>query len=97
MFLPDILARIEEGDHDPTLGVDAREIRTFVAVAVDAGEGEVFRGIATQVLPCPDVLDVVTGLRILLGERAILATFPGPPSDQGACGGVHQFAAWLAR
>jgi hypothetical protein len=93
MVGPHVLSRIEKGNQLSAFGVDSREIRSLVAIAVDAGESEVREIIAAHVLASTDMLEMVTSLRVLLGEKAILASFPGSLPHEVAYLSVHQLAS----
>lgn len=58
MPLPGIQARIEQVDSVACLGVDAREVRAFVEIALRATPGEIIGAIVTAVDSGDDVVDV---------------------------------------
>ncbi len=59
-----------------------KDEKCLVAVAVDAGQCEVGWVIGAAVLTGDNVFDVVGCLGVLLADKAILATIPGPPPNQ---------------
>ena len=88
---PRIASRVEEDGDLIGLGVDSREIRSLVQVAMVTRQGKVARIIRPAMLLRGDVLDVESGQRdCRLGELTILATIPRSFPDQVASRGVHQ-------
>lgn len=97
MASPIVSAWVEERNEYAILRIDAGEVRSLVAMTMDAGKRKIFEVVAAQMLPCADVLDVVPRLRMRLWKSARLASFPGPLPDEGTNRGIHQVASWLAR
>src|SRR5579871_2829631 len=81
VLFPRIQARMVEPNHVTRVRVGACDIRTFVAVTVQAREGEVFKDGGASVLPRDDVVHV-GGQRIDAGRKAtILASAAGAPPN----------------
>jgi hypothetical protein len=58
MSRPDLGSRIEQ-DNDPLRSwIDARQIRSLVAIATGAGEGQILDGVAPAVLSGKHMLDL---------------------------------------
>jgi hypothetical protein len=70
-------------------------VRTFVTIAVQAGEGEVLKNSEPSMLPCNDVIDV-KGQRISGSRKlAILASVSGTSPDLPDNIPIHEL--WLLR
>ena len=54
--------------------ISAREIRSFVAVAVKTGQGQIARYRPATVFPRDDVIDLERWLIVLLGNPAVFTT-----------------------
>lgn len=78
---PELQARMKEANDVTCVWIMPRDVRTFVTVAVQAGEGKILKNRLASVLPCDDVVDV-EGQGIRMGRKAaILATVSGPLPD----------------
>ena len=75
---------MEQGSHEIRLRVKAREVWTFVEIAVNAGEREIV-GVVTAAMDFgDDMFDVQRGQRgIFLAELTLLATMAGALPDAG--------------
>ena len=73
---------MEQRNHRPRIGIDARQIGSFVPIASIAGERETGRIVGTAVLFRHDVFIVFKGecnqRRCQLGKAAIFTGVPGP-------------------
>ena len=76
---------MEQRNHHSHIGIDARQIGSFVPVAAIAGERETGRIVGTAVLFRHDVFDVEGNQRrCQLGKAAIFTRVPGPPAHKTA-------------
>lgn len=71
--------------------IDARQVRTFVQITIDASQSEIIEFAAAAVKSRNDVLDVENSQRrIILMKLAILAAITGAFSDRGPRRGIHR-------
>lgn len=88
MVVPRLAAGMEKRLDGSRLGVDAREVRALVEVALLASEGEVRLVVRPAVLPWDDVLELVGDERLVfLAGAAVFAAILGPLPDELADGG----------
>src|ERR1035441_3858000 len=82
---------MEEPRHSLGLRVNARQVRSFVQVAVDARQSQVVEVVRAAVNLWDDVLDVKRRQRrVLLMHEAILATMAGALPDAGSRARAHR-------
>jgi hypothetical protein len=84
MLIPDLSVRIEETNDSAIDGINGGQIRTFVAVAIEAGKSEVINLGSPAVLERDDVVDVVGKRKIILMEQAVLTASLSPFNDETA-------------
>jgi hypothetical protein len=79
--IPPVRTRMEESNQLARIRICSGDVRTLVAIAVQAGEGEVFKIRQPSVLACNDVVDV-KGQRInRSGKVAIFTSVLGATPD----------------
>jgi hypothetical protein len=89
MSRPSLNPGIEESRDLPRLRVDTRQVRPLVEIAPQAALGEIAKVVATPVLPCDDVLDLIGSDDVGFGEMAVLASIECPPANFLPEGFVH--------
>ncbi len=77
MSCPEISARVEQSDCRLCDRVNAREIRTFLAVAFRAAQGKVVAAVVELMLCRNDVINIKRGLVPNLRKPAIFANIAG--------------------
>jgi hypothetical protein len=88
---PPLAPQVEQGCQFARYWVDAREIRSLVAIAMMARKRKIIGMVATAMLPGNDVLDVKPEERfVFLMEAAIFAAMARTGPDELPCGGIHQ-------
>ena len=73
MFAPRVRTRVKEPDEFARVWISARYVRTLMATAMQAGEGEIFRHAAAAMQPRDNMIDVNTndgGPMASFGEQA---------------------------
>jgi hypothetical protein len=71
--------------------IDARQVRTFVQITIDASESKIVEFVAAAVKSRNDVLDVKNRQRrIILMKLAILAAVAGAFPNGGSRRGIHR-------
>ena len=63
---PLVVPWMEESRYFVRFGIDARQVRAFMEIAVDTRESEVVGVVRTAMLPGDDVLDVERGKRRII-------------------------------
>jgi hypothetical protein len=87
MRIPLLSSWMEQLRHFIRVRINTCQIRTFVQVTIDAGQGKVSQLVRAAVFLGDDVLDMQYGeRRIFLMELAILAPIASPLSNQDLCG-----------
>lgn len=81
MLAPDIRSRMKQANQLASFGVDAGNVRTFVAIAVETGEGEILADGGSSVLARNDVIDPKGQPVLRMRNAAILTAVPGPVPD----------------
>ena len=90
MFAPDIVARMKQCNDRTHIGINTRQVRSFVRVATITGEREVLRIISSTVLLRHNVLDMKRNQwRRFLRDAAIFASIAGAPSDELSRARIH--------
>jgi hypothetical protein len=74
MIAPIIYSRMKESNNLTAGGIRARDVRPFVPIAVQTGEGQIFRDGPASVLPRNDVVDVKRQRIDVGGKVAILTS-----------------------
>jgi hypothetical protein len=87
---PFVAARMEEFRGLFCVRIDAREVRTFVKIAIHAGERQVVEFVESTMNAGNDMLDVLRSQRgIVLVEVAVFAAVNCPSSNGGPRYRVH--------
>ena len=90
MFMPRLPPRMEQFGQLSCFRIVARDITSFVQIAVDARQCEIVEIIAPAVFPRKNMLDMQGGQwRLILMQSAILATEICPVANPASRGGVH--------
>src|SRR3989442_14775992 len=75
MVLPPMSPRMEQFRHLVGFGVDARQVRAFVQITINAGQSQILQVISAAMNARNDMLDVQGSQRgIFLAQLTILAT-----------------------
>ena len=83
MVLPILSAGIEDRHNGVRQRIDARQVWTFVGVAVGTGKGQIAFNILTSMLFGPDMLNVKgEKSRRRLRQQAVFAALPGALSNE---------------
>lgn len=98
---PRLHARVEQPDHSPRFGINGREVRSFLSIALRTTQRQVLQVVIGLVLARKDMVYVEGRLICGLGKQAVFAPVGGASDDQGTCGWVNQvdYAAegrWLS-
>jgi hypothetical protein len=94
MLVPPVDPRIEEHGDRLAFGIDAGQIRTFVQIAIDAGQREILQPIAAAMFLWPHVLDMQNREgRVALMKLTVLASIFRPRANERLSGFVDQCAA----
>jgi hypothetical protein len=90
VFRPIVPARMKQPDKPPGIWIEARDVRTLVAVAIEAGKGEVFiRGSPTVFLR-NNVVELEREFRKGGGKLALLAAQGGSAADRFLQQPIHR-------
>lgn len=89
MLVPLLPPWMKQGDDLAGIGIDPRQVRPFVAVAVAARESEVFQYRGAAVLLGDDVVELKRQCREGFWEAAVLAAVTGPDADSFVNRFVH--------
>ena len=83
--IPLVRSRMEEPNKLARTRINSGYVRTFVAIAVQAGEGEILKDSEPSMLACNDVIDVkgqkIDGSRKVAILTAVLGTTPDLPDN----------------
>jgi hypothetical protein len=79
---PPISARAEEPDQLTSCRIDGSDVTSLIAVADDAGVGEVVSSRAALVLPADDVVDLMLVADVVFVNEAV---FAGVPRTSATC------------
>jgi hypothetical protein len=91
MLAPSLAAGIEKWRDGVRLGVNPREVASFVQVAIIAGEAQIVLGVGSPMFYWPDVLNVKNRERgLVLVESAVFATVPRSQPHPRSQGLIHQ-------
>jgi hypothetical protein len=82
MILPLIQAGVEKRYKLLRTRVESSEVRSLAQVATMASKCQVVEFFGAAVLFGNYVFDMVSKMTVLLAEQAVLATIPGPLTDQ---------------
>jgi hypothetical protein len=58
MLLPSILSRVEQATQSTRFGINARDIRAFVAIAAETAQGKIIQRSRTAVLSRNNVVNL---------------------------------------
>jgi hypothetical protein len=89
VFLPRLLARIEQGDHRFALRIDTRQIGSFFQITSLTSESKIRKRIASAMLFWPDMFDMVWNVRIFFGKATVLTPTVGAVTDSTTVAWVH--------
>src|SRR5712692_6666480 len=83
--IPLVCPRMEEANKLARIRICSGDVRTLVAIAMQAGEGEVFKNSQPSMLTCNDVIDVkgqrINGRRKVAILTSVLGTKPDLPDN----------------
>jgi hypothetical protein len=83
--IPLVRPRMEESNKLARIRICSSYVRTFVAIAVQAGEGEILKDSEPSMLACNDVIDVkgqrIDGSRKVAILTSVLGTTPHVPDN----------------
>ncbi len=81
MFVPALHTWVEQRHQNSLYWVDCREVRTFAQIALHARERQIpFLG-ESPMLECPDVVNMVGKIGIVLMQQTVFAAFPRALDD----------------
>ncbi len=90
VFAPRVATRIEQLGQFPRLRIVARDITSFVKIAVAARRRQIIQVVASAMFAGKNVLDVECGQRrLVLVTPAILATKTGTTANVASRCGIH--------
>ena len=85
MLRPSLRARMEQGNNQPRLRIDSRQVRALVQITMMTSQREIRRVGRAAVLSWNNVLDVVSG-ELALAHPAVFATTSGAlPNESAQC------------
>jgi hypothetical protein len=90
MLFPSVYPRIEKRGHALGFRIDPGKVRALPQIAIDTGQCQIFRIVATSMLACPNMLNLKFGKRrLFLTQSTVLATIARPFTHHASNRTIH--------